>query len=991
MSFTEQEIEEFKTEARELLDVGERGLLGLDQGADFRECFDSIFRSFHNLKGAAGMMELTELQAHTHELESILMQFKESGTLPKPYIDLFLRGIDGARTLLEGHSIQFQYALQSAVQAPPLQKADAPTAETVTLPALEEFMSECDEGLERFSKILRKIESGEADAESFNEIYREIHSLKGAAYLFGFPVMGDVAHALESALEPFRSGVLVPNRTFVDGLYKAVEVIEADLKSAKCGVANDAAKADAPSVIDNLNRAMAEVNPHPATVLTSEASVAVSEPTREPAHDTSPESSSIRVPVTLLDSLMTLMGEMVLVRNQVIQYSNDTEDLDFLNLSQRLNAVTNEIQGEMMKTRMQAVGHIFNKFHRVVRDLSSELSKKITLHLEGVETELDKSLLEAIKDPLTHIVRNSCDHGIETPDVRRAKGKAEVGSISVKSYHEGGQVVIEVSDDGKGLDRNVLLKKAIEKGLINESQSAKMTEPEIMNLIFAPGFSTAAKVTNVSGRGVGMDVVRTNIERIGGSVELKSLVGHGTVIRLQIPLTLAIVPALIIKSAEGKFAIPQVKLIELVRIDQTSAHRIEFLQGTPVYRLRGQLLPIIDLSSVLTRRKREFEADPVLNIAVLNAGTHSFGLIVEEIDDTADIVVKPLSQLLKSLLIYSGATILGDGSVALILDVQGLAKVAQLKSDGVEKSKSLSQIDEERLAKSRLENQDFLLVRLNSATKHAFVLSFVHRLEEIERSAIEFSGSQRVVRYRGGILPIVSLNHSLQYPFSAAQETGLLNLVVVERGDHLFGLEVDEILDTLSTTAETDTKINTKRGLLGNINTGEELIVIVDPYEMISMSFPEFNQNVEEKKPAAIAQSGAITSRKLLLVEDSVFFRRLVKGVLEEAGHTVVTAIDGKDAIELLARTKSPFDLIISDIEMPRVNGFEFAVSVRAHQTHAKTPLLALSSRRDKHHIAEGQKAGFDLYLEKMKPEVLLGAIEDLTTSTSSATRKKAA
>ncbi|MBX9769290.1 MAG: chemotaxis protein CheW, partial [Bdellovibrionales bacterium] len=643
--------------------------------------------------------------------------------------------------------------------------------------------------------------------------------------------------------------------------------------------------------------------------------------------------------------------------------------------------------GEMMKTRMQPIGNVLNKFHRVVRDLWQELRKNIAITISGAETELDKSLLEAIKDPLTHIVRNSCDHGVELPQVRKNSGKAEQGTIAIRSYHEGGQVVIEIADDGKGLNKDVLLQKALEKNLISKEQSAQMTEKEIFNLIFAPGFSTASQITNVSGRGVGMDVVRTNIEKIGGTVDLLSQDGRGTTIRLKIPLTLAIVPALIVSCGDGTFAIPQVKLAELVRVDQSSQeNRIEYLQGAPVYRLRGKILPLIDLNSVLGHAHQDAAVRPITNIAVLNAETYSFGLIVDSIQDTADIVVKPLSRLLKSLHVYSGATILGDGSVALILDVQGIAKVARVRNEANAPEKTTVGATDQNSNHHRTEFQDFLLVHLQSPTKHAIILSYVHRLEEFKRSDIEISAKRRVVRYRGAILPLISANELLQYPQDPQSVKDTVSVVVVEKAGHLYGVEVDTILDTLSTTADTDTTLATENGIIGNLNTGQELIVVIDPFQIIEAAVPTRPKltPVSGEKPLIAKATGpaltgaGLTPKRILLVEDMAFFRKLVTGVLEGAGYQVVSASDGLEACQILDSENGAFDLIISDIEMPRMNGFQFATAIRAHAKYKHLPMLALSSRADKSYLQQGLKAGFNSYLEKMQPPLLLNSIEDV-------------
>ena len=1024
MTYSAEEMEEFKAESLELLENAEKNLLSMDNGGDFRTAFDSLFRCFHNLKGAAGMMELLKLQSHTHKLEEILMGFKDGSEIPKPHINLFLRGIDASRALIDGVEVDFDFNVSVeavTAQAEDLIKSTSPTIKVLVeeqkpakseLPreAIEEFLSECDEIIERISNNLQIVESGHYKKKSIDEIYRDIHSLKGSAYLFSYKKMGDLAHYMESSLEKVRNGSHSPSKALINALFRSLELVEKYVSLTRSGALNptldllipgiekmltwasedlppfthtaEIEKKDAPEVIDEAQIQLIQ----PETLIDE----AVSQPILKEVQNTgnvkekeSEGASSIRVHVALLDNLMTLMGEMVLVRNQVLQFSNKSEDLEFISMSKRLNVVTSEIHGEMMKTRMQPIGNILGKFNRVVRDLSQELRKNINLTLSGSETELDKSLLETIKDPLTHIVRNSCDHGIETPDLRRKNGKTEVGNISIKAYHEGGQVIIEIQDDGKGLHRDVILKKAIEKGLVAQADAAQMTEKQVFNLIFEPGFSTAAQITNVSGRGVGMDVVRTNIERIGGTVELASVPGVGTTTKFKIPLTLAIIPALIVNSGSGTYAIPQVRLDELVRVEQSSvSNKIEMLHGAPVFRLRGNILPLVDLNNILNPDSTSDYRDGTLNIAVLNAEQISFGLIIDRIQDTVDIVVKPLNRLIKSLQIYSGATVLGDGSVALILDVPGIAKVARLGSSGTRNHEN-TQTNADK-PKTSADMQDYLLVRLQSPTKHAFVLGFVHRLEEFKRSAVEYSGSVPVVRYRDVILPLVSVNEQLGYK-SVVDESKTMSVIVVKKAEAMFGLIVDEIVDTLATAADLDAKVSTQNGIFGSLNTPTELIVVIDPFDIIDKCYPEAAKNPDSAPVRAAANSIAPVAppkhphlRNILLAEDTAFFRQAVKTLLEKAGYKVVCANDGKEAIDLLNDPKYTFDLIVSDIEMPRVNGFQLAEAVRKHPTHSTLPMLAVSSRADTKSMEDGIKAGFDLYLEKLKPAILLNAVSEL-------------
>lgn len=968
MALSQEELEEFNAESLELLEAMEKIFLSLDQGGDFPQSYDFLFRTLHNLKGSAALMELNRLAAHTHELENILVGFKGKDSLPKEYISLFLRGIDATRLVIAGQEVNFDFSVKIEGLRPEAPAPELPQS------AVEEFVTECEETIERVAKTLAVMESGSLGKEALDELYRDVHSMKGTAFLFSFELLGATAHAMESSLENVRNETHDCTPELLDALFKSLKQMEMLVQRIKAKQPFEDQAATVQALAETLARTSANLPLRDSKPTNPEAA----NPGTGSQAKSDEGAGSIRVPVALLDSLMTLMGEMVLVRNQVLQYSNRTEDLEFASMSKRLNVVTSEIQGELMKTRMQPIGNVLGKFNRVVRDLSHELGKGITLSISGAETELDKSLLEAIKDPLTHIVRNSCDHGIETPEVRRKSGKPEAGSISIRAFHEGGQVVVEVGDDGKGLNKEVLLKKAVEKGLITQAQTVHLSEKEIFQLIFAPGFSTAAKVTNVSGRGVGMDVVRTNIERIGGTVDLSSRSGIGTTIKIKIPLTLAIVPALIVKVGDGTFAIPQVQLEELVRVDAQSEQQIEILHGSPVYRLRGNILPLIDLSQLLGLSK-EPPARRVTNIAVLNAEGCSFGVIIDEVQDTADIVVKPINRLLKSIQAYSGATVLGDGSIALIFDVLGISKMAQIAR---ERSKS---IEASERASATGELQDFLLFSLNSKTTHALVLSYVHRLEVFKASEIENSGQHRVIRYGDLILPLISANAQLGYGDSAGGNAEV-PVVVIERRGQLYGIEVNAILDTMSTDIEMTPEMIRQTGIFGNLNMKDRLIVVVDPFELIGRSLGEpveqeltwssANARVSDDKLGTASEPRL---RNILLVEDNVFFRRSIKSLLEKDGYEVMTANNGEEALDLLGQHSARVALIVSDIEMPRLNGLQLATRVRQQPSLQHIPMMAVSSLADRRAIQRGTEAGFDAYLEKLKPGPLLSKVAELT------------
>jgi two-component system, chemotaxis family, sensor kinase CheA len=725
-------------------------------------------------------------------------------------------------------------------------------------------------------------------------------------------------------------------------------------------------------------KAAHEPEPQPAGAETTAGSTAGA---ARPA-SSDPADSSIRVNVALLDKLMNLMGEMVLVRNQVIQQANKSEDMSFIALSQRLDVVTNELQDQVMRTRMQPIGNVLGNFQRLVRELAKDLSKRIDLTVQGKDTELDKTLLEAIKDPLTHIVRNSCDHGIESPQDRKKAGKPETGHVLVSAFHEGGQVTVEISDDGRGLNQEKILKKALEKSLITQEKAAQMTEREVQQLIFLPGFSTADQVSAISGRGVGMDVVKTNVERIGGTVELSSVTGRGSTIRLKVPLTLAIVPIMLVRAGEDNFAIPQVNLVELVRAGRANQHApIELLQGQPVLRLRGNLMPLVELSTLLQDggagglATRELAEKEIVNVVVVKAEGQPFGIVVDEVSDTADIVVKPLSKFLKALELYSGATILGNGNVALILDILGMAKKCHIASQKREEMDFQTHTEQ----KSGNEVMEYLVFRLRNAGNYCVPLCLVHRLEEFPKEKIEITGKNRVVQYRDSILPLLDLNSSLGYgQKNETSGNNFSSVIVMKKGGRVFGIEVEEILDIILSDTLHEDPTTESEGTLGNILQDGQLYLVVDALALIDRDF--FGIKSRSKDPYAAVASVEETVKKtipVLYVEDVAFFRKQVGTVLEKAGFNVTTAPDGQSALDILKGRKD-FRLILSDIEMPKMDGYAFARAVRKQADLNGTPLLALTTRFHKRDIEEGKAAGFDGYLEKLNPEKLLAEIQHL-------------
>jgi len=703
---------------------------------------------------------------------------------------------------------------------------------------VQEFLIESIEGLDQMDRDLVALERSPADVELLSRVFRCIHSIKGASGFLGYSQLGDVAHAGESLLSELRDGRLVLTPAITSGLLQLVDAIRLMLDHVRV-TGKDGTEAWGPLIaLFQSLQAGGDTNgngyhPEPAappeepgetppssvmpepemseSLPDPEILASVSAPAGSPPPDPvagPPERrsdpmarSNIRVDVGLLDRLMNLVGELVLARNQVVRHTSLKADAGLTATAQRLNLITTELQEGVMKTRMQPIGNVWSKFPRVVRDLAVQCSKQARIDMEGRETELDKTIIEAITDPLTHVVRNAMDHGLEGPEERLAAGKPAEGRLLLRAYHEGGQVNIEVSDDGRGLDPERLRATAIRKGLITPEIGARLSEREVFDLVFAPGFSTAAQVTSVSGRGVGMDVVRTNIERIGGTVDVQSVLGQGTTLRMKIPLTLAIIPALTVSCSGARYAIPQVNLLELVRVDPGSqGPGIEMVHDAPVFRLRDTLLPLVDLAQALGGARRPWAAADLrdaISIVVLHADGRPFGLIVDDITDTEEIVVKPLSKLLKNATLFAGATIMGDGCVALILDVPSLAHKAAVLTAGQGARRDIEEDPTEghpRRTATRL-----LIFDLGDHHRMAVPLSEIARLEEFPPDAVEWAGHERVVQYRGAIMPLLHLGDIMGHP-ATASATGLLQVVVYARQGRPVGIVVGKILDIIEET-----------------------------------------------------------------------------------------------------------------------------------------------------------------------------------------------
>jgi two-component system chemotaxis sensor kinase CheA len=742
---------------------------------------------------------------------------------------------------------------------------------------VQEFLVETNENLDQLDQDLVALESDPHSRELLGSVFRTIHTVKGTTGFLGFTRLESISHAAENLLSELRDGRLELDQARTDALLEVVDAIRGLLAVIERTGAED--ERDLSALVATLERLQSDLPPDqergrpeatrpeaaapgrklvvppapkaarrregradpaapgsspapapPADGAASaapEASPAPGAPVGGPAAEggeghRSAAERSVRVDVDLLDSMMAQVGELVLARNQVSAHVEALGDQPLHQTVQRLSMIVSELQESVMKTRMQPVEQLWSKLPRVVRDLAAQFSKRVALEMEGGETELDRSLLEAVKDPLTHLVRNAIDHAIELPQQRLAAGKPETGTLLLRAYHEGGQVVLEVSDDGAGIDPAHIGAKAVERGLVTREQLSSMTEREVVDLIFKPGFSTARTVTNVSGRGVGMDVVRTNVERIGGAVDLSSAPGAGTTVRIKIPLTLAIIPALLVGCRGERYAIPQANLLEMVQLRAEAAEsEIERIGGALVYRLRGKLLPLVRLDGLLGYRADVTTVAPEgVSIVVLQADGLLLGVVVDEVFGTEEIVVKPLGRHVKQVPLFAGATILGDGSVALILDVIGVASNAKVE----ELSESLSGQTVEDDAGGRGQRSTFVLLRVGHARRVAVPLQAVARLEEAPAGAVELAGAGHVMQYRGDLLPLVSLAQILPGEDPAegadAQAAGgetarSVPVVVYSDGERQLGLVASEILDIVEGVFEVRT-VGAAPGVLGS-------------------------------------------------------------------------------------------------------------------------------------------------------------------------------
>ncbi len=861
---------------------------------------------------------------------------------------------------------------------------------------LREFVTETNESLDVVDIELVRFEQEPNNAKILDNVFRLVHTIKGTCGFLGLPRLEALAHAAEALMGKFRDGVPATSDavTLILATIDRIKAILGSLESEQRepeGSDDDligdlermTQSVDAPPLapeytigtltpqvlerplrpgedpLDELERAFRETEvepPKPRVAKTDKAA-----PAEGVAADDAGKggSQSIRVNVDTLETLMTTVSELVLTRNQLLEIGRRNDESEFKAPLQRLSNVTAELQEGVMKTRMQPIGNAWQKLPRIVRDLCNELGKQIELEMQGAETELDRQVIDLIKDPLTHMVRNSADHGLELPEERRALGKPERGHIRLSAYHEGGHMIIQIADDGRGLDTERIKAKAVALGLATDAEVEKLSEGQIHRFIFSPGFSTATKVTNVSGRGVGMDVVRNNIDQIGGTVDVKSIAGAGLSFIIKIPLTLAIVAALIVEVAGEHFAIPQTAVVELVRV-RGGDHRIEHIRDTAVLRLRDKLLPLARMSRLLGLDGGKTGEVDRGYVVVTQVGSQTFGIVVDGVFHTEEIVVKPMSSKLRHIGMFSGNTILGDGSVIMIIDPNGIAHAFG--------GSITSQLTAEHVA-ARQEQADeastsLLVFRAGSTQPKAVPLELITRLEEVDAQTIELSNGRHMVQYRGQLMPLISMNDNVGVKAEGAQP-----LLVFSDGARSMALVVDQIIDIVEDNLDIQVSGDTA-GVLGSAIIKGQATEIIDVGHFLPLAFEDWFRNKDH--------SARRRQRTVLLIDDSPFFRNMLGPVLQAAGYAVTAVGSAREALDLL-REGRVFDAAVTDIEMPEMDGFEFTQAVRADSRTADLPVIALSSSVSAEAIERGRRAGLHDYVAKFDRQGLIASLKEQT------------
>ena len=851
-------LAEFIAEAREHLSALMDGLLALENlpKDQIPASINPLFRAMHSIKGSAGFLGLHQLEHLAHATETLLDAMRKGIVPPSaPVTDLLLRVADRLQGRVDGLPESEksdspkdgelmdrlkEFASGKAPAAPAPQSAAAPPSPPSSLPEidpalLQEFMAEAREHLASLAEGLLALESdGKSPVTgAIDPLFRATHSVKGSAGFLGFRGLERLAHATETLLDGLRKGTVTPDQAVTDLLLRVTDRLRAAVEALPADTA--AAHDDLIQKIQNViitGRPDAPAKAAPGAGTATLKSQPTVEPPPPPADAQGSErSATIRVPVEVIDRLMNLASELVLARNQALETLVTPADARGRQLLQRINSVTTDLQQAVMLTRMQPVGTVFNRFPRMVRDLARSLGKRIHLAVTGSEVELDKSVLEKLADPLNHLVRNACDHGLEPPANRLASGKTEVANLELSARQEGGQILVRVADDGRGIDPGRVKAKALEKGLVGPQDLDGLTDSQAQALILTPGFSTAEKVTDISGRGVGLDVVKTNLESIGGTLQIDSIPGQGTTFSLRLPLTLAIIPALVVRVSGERVCIPQRELLELVSAANLRARP---MGGRFVVELRGQPLETIHLGKVL---KLESAESPAFNragfLAVVRAGQRIVALAVDELNGSQEIVVKPLHPLLRGLGLHGGATVLADGLPAPILDIEGVVRAAGPALLATNHANATA-------APSRTEipSQSAVVFEFGPAERFAVPLALLKRVDRVLPGQVERIGDRQIARLEAANLAMIFPDEVM--PVGAPEILpGELFLLTPREGGQGKALVATSILDTTMIPMALESPPLEHPGILGSTRLAGRLTLVVHPGRLLASSQAE--------------------------------------------------------------------------------------------------------------------------------------------------------
>ena len=946
-------LRDFVIETTEAIDVVDAELVKFEQEPNNGAVLAQIFRLVHTVKGTCGFLGLPRLEALAHAAETVIGQFRDGVPVTTQAVSLILSTIDKIKDIIgelernasepEGDDAALIDQLENMARQQIAKKSELVTAPEHTTGSLV------------YQVLERRLRPGEVSLDDLEMAFRDAPG-PGRKRAERMSEMFEAADAAREVLDSreaapaFQSqppkhtpeDFAVYERLFVEG-------------GTQVGAAPDA---DSPSPGDRGSTVPVRVE------AASQPTVGSDAPAEKPlpsAGDSPAARQTLRVAIDTIDHLMTMVSELVLTRNQLLEIARRQGEGQFKVPLQRLSSITAELQEAVMKTRMQPIAAAWAKLPRLVRDLSVELGKQIELETSGADTEIDRHVLELIRDPLVHMIRNAADHGLESPEERIAAKKSRVGKIRVSALQEGGYIILEVADDGKGLDLDRVAKRALTMGLATEDQLKRMSDLEVGRFIFKAGFSTAKVITSVSGRGVGMDVVNSNVEQVGGSIDVRTRAGLGTTISIKIPVTLAIASALVVEVSKQRFAIPQISVVELVRAGGGSDIKLDIVNGSTVLRLRNELLPVTSLTSILRLADQPVGLGDKVFIVICQVADRRFGLIVDSVVQTEEIVVKPTSVILHSLSTYSGVTILGDGSVVMIIDPAGLGRELGIFAEGRDdQEKAVAQIEDHEPTTS------LLVFRSGDMSFKAVPLELVTRLEEIDGSKVEVSGGQSLIQYRGKLMPLIAANGNAG--IGTAENHHVL---VFACGNRTAGLVVDQIIDIVDERLEISAG-SASPGLLGSAIIGGRATDIIDIAHFLPF---ELDQTEKERN---VSRNPAV-----LIVDDSGFFRAMLVPVVKAAGYRVFAAGDANVALQIMNDHK--IDAVVVDLNLSGINGFELAQKIRLEKFGANVPILGLVERGGASVVKAARERGFADLIGKFDRQGLIASLNDLLNAKSEA------